>query len=367
MNIPFLEYERVNEPYFGELIVAAEKVIKSGRYIGGSVVADFESDFACFVGAKYCVGTGNGLDALKIVLWSWIEMGVLSTGDHVLVPSNTFIASVLAIKECGLVPIFVEPEEHSHNINPDGIEAAITERTKVIMPVHLYGQIADMPKINVIAQKYKLLILEDAAQAHGASISSQSAGNWGDAGAFSFYPGKNLGALGDGGCITTNDPELAQIARAIGNYGSKVKYEHDIKGTNSRLDPIQAAFLAIKLRNLTNENMARRAIAQTYNMGICNPKIITPVSPKNPDSHVWHLYVVRCSVREKFIQHMDSNGIGTLIHYPTAAHRHAAFSEYHSIPLPLAQELHNSIVSIPIAPYLSKSEYCYIIEVINKF
>ena len=318
--IKFLDLKSVNGQYREDLIKAATDVIDSGWYIQGSQVDEFENEFALYCGAKHCIGVANGLDALSLTLRAWLELGKLKEGDEVIVPANTYIASILSITENHLVPVFVEPDALSYNVCPDNIMAAITPKTRVILPVHLYGRLADMPSIMEIAKHYNLLVLEDSAQAHGAIINSKKSGNWGDASGFSFYPGKNLGALGDAGAVTTNDYELSKTIRTLGNYGSHKKYQNRYKGVNSRLDEIQAAFLRVKLTYLETEIRRRREIAQIYHKSIENKKIYLPGNQSDltimSKNHVWHLFVIRTQKREALQQHLMKHGIQNQIHYP---------------------------------------------------
>ena len=312
--IPFLDLKAINAQYRDELVDACTRVIDSGWYINGNELEQFEQDFTSYCGTKHAIGVANGLDALTLTFRAWKELGKLQDGDEVIVPSNTYIASILAITENKLTPVLVEPDETTFNLCPKKTEQAITDKTRVILPVHLYGQLADMPAIMQIAKQYNLLVLEDSAQAHGASINGKRAGNWGHASGFSFYPGKNLGALGDAGAITTNDDELANTLRALRNYGSHEKYKNLFQGVNSRLDEIQAAMLRVKLRHLDEEIIHRRKIAAAYIEGIDNPAMILP-SQQNKN-HVWHVFVIRCEQRDALQNYLADNGVQTLIHYP---------------------------------------------------
>jgi dTDP-4-amino-4,6-dideoxygalactose transaminase len=362
--IPFLDLKDINNQYRDELIEAAIKVIDSGWYVKGSQVYEFEQRFAEYCGAEHCIGVANGLDALILTLRAWKELGKLKEGDEVIVPANTYIASILAITENNLVPILVEPDAASYNLCPKNIEAAITKKTKVILPVHLYGQLADMPAIIDIAKRYNLLVLEDSAQAHGASINGKKSGNWGDASGFSFYPGKNLGALGDAGAVTTNDEELASTIRILGNYGSEKKYRHIYKGINSRLDEMQAALLRVKLKYLDSEIGRRREIANSYSNGINNPSIILPVWKKY-EQHVFHLYVVRTEKRDRLKKYLYENDVETLLHYPTSPHQQAAFSSWPSISLPITESIHQQVLSLPISPIMDDDDIETIVHLVN--
>jgi dTDP-4-amino-4,6-dideoxygalactose transaminase len=369
--IPFLELKAINAQYREELIDAALRVIDSGWYIQGQEVKAFEEEFSDYCGAKHCIGVANGLDALILILRAYKELGKLKEGDEVIVPANTYIASILAITENLLVPILVEPDEHTYNLSPTLLEKAITPSTKAILAVHLYGQLADMPAINAIAEKHNLLVIEDAAQSHGASINIRKAGNWGHAAGFSFYPGKNLGALGDAGAVTTNNDELAQTIRALGNYGSHKKYENYYQGVNSRLDEMQAAFLRIKLKYLDAETRRRREIAIAYAQGIHNTEIILPISAKDSistlDVHAFHLFVVRTKQRQKLHAYLAENEVQTLIHYPIAPHHQKAYQSWSDLSLPITEAIHNEVLSLPISPVTSEDEVMRVIEIVNKF
>ena len=366
MSVPFLDLKAVNHEMNIELKEACARVIDSGWYISGQELKTFEASFADYCGAKYCLGLANGLDALTLTLRAWKEMGKLKDGDEVIVPANTYIASVLAVTENKLTPVFVEPDEKTYNLNPALIKAAITSKTKAILPVHLYGQIAAMPEIMAIAKEYGLLVLEDSAQAHGASIDGKKVGNWGDASGFSFYPGKNLGALGDAGAMTTNDGNLADVIDHLRNYGSKIKYKNEYKGVNSRLDEIQAAMLSVKLKYLNAQTERRRDIAETYLQSMKNESIILPYVEKR-EHHVWHLFVVRTANREKLVEHLNKSQIQTLIHYPIPPHKQNAYKEYAEKSLPLTERIHQEVLSLPIGPTMSEAEVKTVIEAINSF
>ena len=368
--IPFLDLKNINQQYREELIAACTRVIDSGWYIGGNELEQFEQSFANYCGVKFAIGVANGLDALILTLRAWKELGKLKDGEEVIVPSNTYIASILAITANDLVPILVEPDIETYNIDPLKIEEAITAKTKVILPVHLYGQLADMPTIMQIANKYKLLVLEDSAQSHGAEINGTKAGNWGDASGFSFYPGKNLGALGDAGAITTNDAELAQILKALRNYGSHEKYKNLFVGVNSRLDEIQAAMLDVKLKHLDAEVNHRRTIAKMYLEGIKNPELSLPLSEVDAsqyDQHVWHLFVIRSKKREALQQYLAENGVQTLIHYPIPPHKQQAYKEWNDLSYPISEKIHDEVMSLPIGPTLSLESAQQIIDLCNEF
>lgn len=362
--IPFLDLKSINQQYQHELKEACARVIDSGWYIMGNELEQFESRFADYCGTKYAVGVANGLDALILVLRAWKELGKLSEGDEVIVPANTYIASILAITENKLVPVLVEPDIETYNLTKEGIEAAITPRTKAILPVHLYGLISPMSEIMQIAKEHNLLVLEDCAQAHGAMTNGKKAGNWGDAAGFSFYPGKNLGALGDAGAITTNDDTLYQALVALRNYGSHKKYENKYQGVNSRLDEIQAAMLSVKLNYLDSETEHRRKISSVYLEGISNPKITLPKC-FNSDAHVWHLFVVRCKNRLDFSEYLVKQGVQTLVHYPTPPHKQEAYESYTDLNLPITETIHREVISLPMGPTLSLEDAKKIVEIIN--
>jgi len=368
--INFTNLKTLNAQYHAELVEAATRVIDSGWFIHGIEVKEFEQEFAEYCGTKHCVGVANGLDALILTLRAWKELGKLKEGDEVIVPANTYIASILAITENRLVPVLVEPDADSYNLCPKNTEAAITIKTKAILPVHLYGQLADMPAIMDIAKRHNLLVLEDSAQAHGASMNGKKAGNWGDASGFSFYPGKNLGALGDGGAVTTSDDELAQTIRALGNYGSHKKYENLYQGVNSRLDEIQAAFLRVKLRKIDVEIENRRKVASAYLDGIKHPYIELPskhLNVDNSENHVWHLFVIKTKQREKLQAYLEKNKIQSLIHYPVPPHKQSAYLNWNFKNFPLCEKMHEQVLSLPISGHMSIVEVNYIIRILNKF
>ena len=364
--IPFLDLKAINAQYRNELVDACTRVIDSGWYIGGNELEQFEQQFANYCGTKYAIGVANGLDALILMLRAWKELGKLKDGDEVIVPSNTYIASILAISANNLTPILVEPCVDSFNIDPKKIEAAITRRTKAILPVHLYGQLADMPAIMAIAKHHDLLVLEDSAQAHGASLDGKRAGSWGDASGFSFYPGKNLGALGDAGAITTSDEELADTLRALRNYGSHEKYKNLFQGVNSRLDEIQAAMLNVKLNHLDNEIAHRRKVANAYLEDLNNKAIILPTK-EHDSAHVWHVFVVRCEHRDELQKYLADNGVQTLIHYPVPPHQQPAYKEWNDRSYPIAESIHVEVLSLPIGPILTLKEIKIVIELCNNF
>lgn len=364
--IPFLDLKAINAQYRDELVQAATQVIDSGWYIQGEQVNAFENEFAEYCGTKHCVGVANGLDALILILRAYKELGKLKAGDEVIVPANTYIASILSITENNLNPVLVEPDEGTYNLSPNEVEKSITPNTKAIMAVHLYGQMADMLTINAIAEKHNLLVIEDSAQAHGASINGCRAGNWGDASGFSFYPGKNLGALGDGGAITTNDEELANTIRVLGNYGSQKKYENLSKGLNSRLDEIQAAMLRVKLRYLENEIINRREIANYYLENIKNKNIVLPTVRKG-NNHVWHVFVIRTTERKSLQKYLADNNVQTLIHYPIAPHKQEAYKEWSNENYPISEKIHFQVLSLPISGIQSLEDTKVAVSIINQW
>ncbi|MGH8296811.1 MAG: DegT/DnrJ/EryC1/StrS family aminotransferase [Steroidobacteraceae bacterium] len=362
MAIEFLNLKRVNEPHEAAIREAVERVLGSGRYILGEETAAFEREFANYCGVAHCIGVANGLDALHLILRAY----GIGEGDEVIVPSNTFIATWLAVSQAGARVVPVEPDERTYNLDPGRIEAAITPHTRAVMPVHLYGQPADMAPIIEIARKHGLRVIEDAAQAHGARYEGRRVGGLGDAAGFSFYPGKNLGALGDGGAITTGDDMLAGTLRKLRNYGSSVKYRHEITGLNSRLDELQSAILRAKLRHLDAENARRRAIACTYLGALAALPLQLPRVHQEAEP-VWHLFVVRTADRDALQAHLCAHGIGTIIHYPLACHRQPAYSGERWSALPIAERIQADVVSLPMAPYLSNDDVRTVSDAIRAF
>ena len=364
MRIPFVSFLPMEKELNKELCAAFNRVFERSWYIEGTEDAAFEKEFAAYCGVEYCIGVGNGLDALILALKA---LGV-GGGDEVIVPSNTYIATALAVTYVGARPVFVEPDIRTFNINPALIEAAVSEKTKAIIPVHLYGQACDMDPIMDTASKYHLYVVEDCAQAHGATYKGKRIGSFGDAAGFSFYPGKNLGALGDAGAVVTNNKELADKIRALGNYGSDYKYHHIYKGNNSRLDELQAAFLLAKLPQLNRMNAERRRIAGLYTSGICNPKVITPYVPDSCVP-VWHIYGIRCAERDALEKHLNERGIGTNKHYPIPMHMQVCYSDL-DIPkgaLPIAEEISATELSVPMYYGMTDEEIQYVIDAINAF
>jgi dTDP-4-amino-4,6-dideoxygalactose transaminase len=365
--IKFLDLQKINEQYVDEFKEAFDRVLKSGWFILGKEVQIFENEFAAYCGSKYCVGVANGLDALILILEGYKELGLMKEGDEVIVPANTYIASIIAISKAGLKPILCEPRMDTYLINPELIESLITSRTKAILPVHLYGQLCEMDAINAVAQKHGLKVIEDSAQSHGAVYKTgNKSGNLGDASGFSFYPGKNLGALGDAGAITTNDEELAKTIKALRNYGSQVKYHNLYKGINSRLDELQAALLGVKLKYLDKETNYRQNVASVYLSEIKNTKVILP-NVAEAHTHVWHLFPVRVKDRQHFQQYLTDKQIETVIHYPLPPHKQPAYKELSNMHFPISEQVHNEIISLPISPIIPESEMKYIIETVNNY
>lgn len=360
--IKFLDLHKINQRFKSEIDLAIREVLESGWYLLGEKNKAFEENFAKYCETKFSIGCANGLDALHLAIRAYD----FPKDSEIIVPANTYIASILAISNCGLKPILVEPNLETYNIDADLIEAKITEKTKAIVVVHLYGQAAEMEKIWELAKKYNLKIIEDCAQAHGAIYQGKKVGNLGDIGCFSFYPGKNLGALGDGGSITTNDEEVAIKIRAIANYGSLIKYENIYKGLNSRLDEIQAAILDLKLQFLDADNQQRREIAKIYRENIKNEKIIL-LKPYKEESHVWHLFVIRTKDRDKLQEYLKIKGIQTLIHYPIPPHKQNAYKEWNNLSFPITEKIHKEVLSLPISPVMNKEEAFYIVQILNEF
>jgi len=368
--IPLLDLKAINSCVREDLIDACVRVIDSGWYIVGEELQAFEGEYAAYCGTKHCIGVGNGLDALILSLRAWKELGRLKEGDEVIVPANTYIASILAITENRLTPILVEPDPATYNICPANIRGAITKKTKAILPVHLYGQLADMPEIMRIANEHDLLVLEDAAQAHGAYTEGRKAGNWGHAAGFSFYPGKNLGALGDAGAITTNDDEMAHCLRALRNYGSRKKYENIYQGINSRLDELQAAFLRIKLKYLDKDNQHRKKIAALYTQNIDNPRLSKPVRQSLAGKfsyHVFHLYVVQTDNRAHFQNYLENADIVTMVHYPIPPHQQQAYKDIIAKEYPLTEAIHRKVLSLPISPVMTDEQVYQVIKACNDY
>jgi dTDP-4-amino-4,6-dideoxygalactose transaminase len=372
--LSFLDLKKINAQYAAELKKVAAEVIDSGWYILGDRVRRFETELANYTGASHAIACANGLDALRLILRAYIEIGVMQEGDEVIVPANTYIASILAITDNRLVPVLVEPDEYSYNLDISQIKKSITSRTKAIMVVHLYGQVCWSSELEQLARKHKLKIIEDNAQAIGAEWKGVKTGNLGDAAGFSFYPGKNLGALGDAGAITAKDAELAEVIRALANYGSRKKYVHDWAGLNSRMDELQAAFLSVKLKYLEEGNAHRRKVAEHYCRQIKHPEIILP-DAKNSNlftgvealAHVWHLFVIRSEHRDKLQKHLSEWGVQTLIHYPIAPHKQRAYKYYSKFLLPITENLQDELLSLPISSAINNRDCKKVIQVINGF
>lgn len=360
--IKFLDLEKINNRFRRQIDKKINTILDKGWYLLGEENESFTENFAEFCGTKYCVGVANGLDALNLIIKAY----GFGSGDEIIVPANTYIASILAVSQNGCTPVLVEPDIKTYNINPDLIEEKITEKTKAIMVVHLYGQAVQMEKIWRLAEKYNLKIIEDSAQAHGAMYKGRRCGNLGDASGFSFYPGKNLGCLGDGGAVTTNDEVLANKIKVLRNYGSNIKYHNIYKGVNSRLDEIQAAVLDIKLKELDKDNEKRREISKYYRENIKNPAIILP-EIYDEKAHVWHIFAIRTKERDRLQKYLKDNGIETLIHYPIPPHKQVCYKELNNLSLPITEEIHQTILSLPISPVLEYEEVERVVEVINRY
>jgi dTDP-4-amino-4,6-dideoxygalactose transaminase len=365
--IKFLDLQAINLQYQEEIEERLLKVFRSGWYLQGEENKNFEENLKKYIGAPYAIGVANGLDALRLILKAYIELGQMHEGDEVIVPANTYIASILAITDNRLVPVLVEPDINSYNIDITKIEEKITPRTKAIMIVHLYGQVCWSEELDMLAKKHNLKIIEDNAQAIGAEWNGVKTGNLGDAAGFSFYPGKNLGALGDAGAVTCKDTKLANLIRAIANYGSNKKYVNDFQGLNSRLDEIQAAALDVKLKYINRDNQVRKSIARRYCNEINNSKITLPIYPNTEDSHVWHLFVIKTTEREKIQHYLAENGIQTLIHYPIPPHKQKAYSIMNGYVYPITELIHEQVLSLPISPVLTKNDVDKVIEIINSY
>tara|TARA_B100001175_G_C19483928_1_gene628686 strand:+ start:89 stop:1192 length:1104 start_codon:yes stop_codon:yes gene_type:complete len=367
MNIPFYDLKKANELYKEEISQSLKRVLLSGWYIMGKELESFERKFAKYCGSKFCIGVGNGLDALKIILKSYKELGIINDLDEIIVPANTYIATILSILDCNLKPILIDPDKKTYNIDPSQIEKYITKKTKAILVVHLYGQLAPMKEINKLGLKYNLKVIEDSAQSHGArNIDGKYSGNLGDAAGFSFYPTKNLGTIGDAGAIITSDKNIARVSRILRNYGSSKKYYNSYKGVNSRLDEIHAAILNIKLKYLDNENKLRIKVAKRYIEKLNSKKILKPFWSGEND-HVFHLFVVRVKERSRLIKVLKRHGVETLIHYPVPPHHQRALKEYKSLSLPISVQIHEEVLSLPCNHLLKRKEQDLIIEICNNF
>lgn len=367
LKIPFLNLQKINESYRKNFQKSLDEILDSGWVLLGKNLESFEQEFAKYCGAQHCIGVANGLDAITIILEAHKILGKLTDGDEIIVPSNTYIATILGIKNAGLIPVLVEPDISTYNLSPDEVQKAITSRTKAIFSVHLYGQASDILELSKIAKQNNLLLFDDAAQAHGAKdTDGRIVGSSTNATAFSFYPGKNLGALGDGGAITTNSDDLANVIKAYRNYGSQKKYLNEYKGVNSRLDELQAAFLKYKLSNLNKDNVKRREVAKRYLNEIVNPKIILP-KVKDINNHVFHLFVIRTNDREDLQKFLSINNIETVIHYPIPPHKQKALKEFVHLSLPISEKIHSEVLSIPISPVLLNNEVTKIIDILNAY
>ena len=357
--IKYLDLKTINKPYEH----AADEVLQSGWYLKGEATRSFESHYAEYIGTHYCIGCGNGLDALTLILRAFIEQGVMQPGDEVIVPANTYIASILAITENRLNPVLVEPSLDTLQIDDALIEQAITEHTRAIMIVHLYGRCAYTEKIGTICKKYNLKLIEDNAQAHGCVFKGKKTGSLGDAAAHSFYPGKNLGAFGDAGAVTTNDKELAQVIEELSNYGSSKKYVFDYQGRNSRMDEIQAAILNVKLRHLDADNQRRQAVADYYINNVKHPEIVLPT----PSDSVYHIFPILCERRDELQQYLKENGVETMIHYPIPPHKQACYKEWNDLSFPITERIHCQELSLPCYQTLKKEEADQIVSLLNRF
>lgn len=365
--IKFLDLQKINLLHQQEIEERLLQVFRSGWYLLGEEVKNFEKNLSQYIGTPNAIGVANGLDALRLIFKAYIGLGIMQKGDEVIVPANTYIASILALSDNGLVPVLVEPDIETYNLDFAKIEEKITSKTKAILLVHLYGQVCWSENLETLAKKYDLKIVEDNAQAIGAEWRGIKTGNLGDAAGFSFYPGKNLGALGDGGAVTTKDDDLAKAIRALANYGSNQKYVNIYQGLNSRLDEIQAAVLDVKLKYIDKENAERRAIAQRYISEIKNEKIILPIFPNHILENVWHLFIIRTTEREKLQNYLNENGVQTLIHYPIPTHKQKAYQEWNNLSFPITEKIHDEVLSLPISPVMSEEDVKKVITVLNQF
>ncbi len=365
--IKFLDLQKINLLHQAQIEDRLLEVFRSGWYLLGNEVKNFETAFSEYTGANHAIGVANGLDALRLIFKAYLELDIMNEGDEVIVPANTYIASILAITDNRLVPVLVEPDLTNYNLDISKIEEKITEKTKAIMVVHLYGRTVWSEELEALAKKHDLKIVEDNAQAIGAIWNGRKTGNLGDAAGFSFYPGKNLGALGDGGAVTTNNEELAGTIRAIANYGSSEKYVNKFQGLNSRLDEMQAAVLDVKLKYIDKENDRRREIAERYIAEIKNEALILPENPENASEHVWHLFVVRTENRGSLQNHLTENGIQTLIHYPIPPHKQAAYKDWNTLSYPITEKIHDEVLSLPISPVMTDEEVTEVIKAINSY
>ena len=365
--ISFLDLKKINLKHQTEIEAALLNTFRSGWYLLGNEVTKFEENLCNYIGTKNAIGVANGLDALRLIIKAYKELGYFDDNDEIILPSNTYIASVLAITDNNLKPVFVEPSLDNYNIDISEIEAAITPKTRAIIIVHLYGQVVFSDELKVLARKHNLKIIEDNAQAIGAKFNDLNTGNLGDAAGFSFYPTKNLGALGDAGAVTTNDDLLAVTIRTLANYGSSKKYENILQGLNSRLDEIQASVLNVKLKYLDDENIRRREIANLYCNNIKNEKITLPKYPENYENHVWHLFVIRTENRDHLQKYLFENDIQTLIHYPIAPHKQDCYPRFNNLNFPISEQIHSQILSLPMSPVLTDIEVNKVIQTLNNY
>jgi dTDP-4-amino-4,6-dideoxygalactose transaminase len=371
--IKFLDLKKINDSFEPQLSQAIKRVLDSGWYLQGQETAAFEKEYAEYIGAKHCVGCANGLDALRLIFRAYLELGTMQEGDEVIVPANTYIASILAVTDNRLTPVLVEPDLATYNIDPVKIEERISSRTRAIMIVHLYGRNAMHPEIGRLVKKYDLKLIEDNAQAQGCYHGQKRTGSLGHAAGHSFYPGKNLGALGDAGAVTTDDDKLAEVIRALGNYGSKQKYVNQYQGLNSRLDEIQAAILRVKLSRLDDDNQNRRLVADKYLNNIFNPCVVLPAldisvtSAIEKTSHVWHLFVIRSNERNHLQQHLTDHGVQTLVHYPTPPHQQQAYRQWNDLSFPVTELIHREVLSLPISPATDDEAIEQVCRVINQW
>ena len=364
--IKFLDIQKITDSHSAEIHSAASQVIDSGWYLLGEEIKNFEKLYAQYIGTDHCVGVANGLDALRIILRAYIEMNIMQEGDEIIVPANTYIASIIAISDNRLIPVLVEPDINTYQIDENKIESAITSKTKGIMIVHLYGQCAYTEKIGRLCKQYNLKLIEDNAQAHGCKFNGKTTGSLGNAAGHSFYPGKNLGALGDGGAVTTDDKALADKVRALANYGSTVKYIFEYQGYNSRLDEIQAAILSVKLKYLNSDTARRREVARYYLQHIIHPDIVLPII-KDWEAHVFHIFIIRSSRRNELQKYLSDNGVQTIIHYPVPPHKQNAYSEWNHLSFPITEKIHEEVLSLPISQVITNEEVEKVVEILNSF
>ncbi len=365
--VKFLDIKKVTDSFQPAIGEAIQRVVDSGYFVNGKELASFEQAYAAFSGTKYCVGLASGSDALRLIFKAYLEMGHLREGDEIIVPANTYIASILSITDNRLIPVLVEPDLNTYNLDPEKIEGKLTSRTKGIMIVHLYGKNAMHPEIKRIAERHNLKLIEDNAQAAGCYDSSDRTGSLGDAAGHSFFPTKNLGALGDAGAITTDDIALATLVRTLGNYGAQKKGVNDVQGINSRLDELQAAILSVKLARLDKDNARRQKSARYYLDQITHPEICLPKSVQHAKEHVWHLFVIRCQQRDNLHRHLMKHGIETLIHYPIPPHKQKAFKDMNHFTLPITELIHREVLSLPISPVMEEEEVRRVVEAVNGF